>query len=167
MEMICDRVSIIFRGEIIREGRMDELLKEGANMVSLKVNEGEDRRAVEAYLMAMQPAASPFLVDGRPSAQARAGKAIFESPRTRCAVCHPGPLHTDLQMHDVGTGPRSARFDTPTLVEIWRTAPYLHNGRARTLREVLTRFNRDDRHGRTSHLSSDEIDALVEYLRSL
>jgi len=129
-----------------------------------------DRRAVEMYLRAMEPVASPFLVDGRPSEKARAGKLIFESKTTRCAACHPGPLRTDLRMHDVGTRvpmDEAGRFDTPTLVEIWCTGPYLHHGRARTLREVFTRWNRDDKHGKTSHLSSEEMDALVEFLRSL
>jgi len=70
----------------------------------------------------------------------------------------------------VGTeGPADwqGRFETPTLVELWRTAPYLHDGRACTLRDVLTPFNRNDRHGRTSHLTPAQIDALRAYLRSL
>jgi len=69
--------------------------------------------------------------------------------------------------HNVGTGtpeePRG-RFDTPTLVEVWRTAPYLHDGRAKTIREVLTTFNNDDRHGCVSNLTEDELSDLVEYV---
>jgi cytochrome c peroxidase len=98
------------------------------------------------------------------------GKAIFNRSDTRCAVCHPAPLLTDLKMHDVGTRvsvDQSDRFDTPTLIEVWRTAPYLHHGRAVTLKEVVGRFNQHDEHGKTSHLTKDELDALVEYLRSL
>ena len=49
-------------------------------------------------------------------------------------------------------------------VEIWRTAPYLHDGSAATLRDVLTRGNPNDQHGRTSQLDLQEIDDLVEYL---
>ena len=59
------------------------------------------------------------------------------------------------------------RFDTPTLVELWRTAPYLHHGRAATLRQVLTTMNANDEHGKTSRLSGDDTDALIEYLKSL
>ena len=62
---------------------------------------------------------------------------------------------------------RSGAFDTPTCVELWRTGPYLHDGSAVTLKEVLTTKNPDDKHGKTSHLSEEEIDALVEYLLSL
>jgi hypothetical protein len=43
----------------------------------------------------------------------------------------------------------------------------MHDGRAETLREVLTVFNADDLHGRTSQLSEENLDDLIEYLRSL
>ncbi|NQT41055.1 MAG: SMP-30/gluconolactonase/LRE family protein [Planctomycetes bacterium] len=130
----------------------------------------EEFRAVEAYLSSLVPEASPRLVGGRLSEKARRGQAIFESPRVGCARCHPAPLYTDLKMHDVGTQAESDEagpFDTPTLIELWRTAPYLHHGQAATLREVITKMNRGDRHGHTSRLSGGEIDALVEYLQSL
>ena len=127
--------------------------------------EADDLRAVEAYLGSLVPEKSPRLVDGDLSPQARRGKAIFDSPTTGCSGCHPSPLYTDLRRHDVGTA--TDPFDTPTLVELWRTAPYLHHGRAATLRQVLATMNPSDKHGRTSHLSSDEIDQLVEYLHSL
>ena len=59
------------------------------------------------------------------------------------------------------------KFDTPTLVEVWRTAPYLHDGSAATMRDVLTIRNRKDRHGRTSHLTPRQLDDLIEYILSL
>jgi hypothetical protein len=43
----------------------------------------------------------------------------------------------------------------------------LHHGRAKTLREVLTTENKDDRHGKTSQLSATQIDDLVEFLKAL
>ncbi|MCZ7640996.1 MAG: hypothetical protein M5U12_36045 [Verrucomicrobia bacterium] len=55
----------------------------------------------------------------------------------------------------------------PTLIELWRTAPYLHDGSAATLREILTSRNVADQHGKTSHLNDDQIRDLVEYLLSL
>ena len=51
--------------------------------------------------------------------------------------------------------------------EIWRTAPYMHDGSAATLKEVLTSANPNDRHGKTSHLSTAQLDDLVAYLKSL
>jgi hypothetical protein len=53
------------------------------------------------------------------------------------------------------------------LYELWRTAPYLHDGTALTVREVITTRNPKDQHGKTSHLTPREIDDLVEYVLSL
>jgi DNA-binding beta-propeller fold protein YncE len=130
------------------------------------------RGDVEAYLRALRPEPSPFLVEGGLSATARRGQALFADPEVGCARCHCGELFTDEQAHDVGTRVADdwdgeERFLTPKLVELWRTSPYLHHGKAVNLREVLTKYNPRDRHGRTSHLSEAEITALVEYLKSL
>ena len=58
-------------------------------------------------------------------------------------------------------------FDTPSLRGIWHTAPYLHDGRAPTLRDVLVTHNPTDTHGHTSHLSESELQDLVAFLRSV
>jgi cytochrome c peroxidase len=68
----------------------------------------------------------------------------------------------------LGTGQDAGKpFDTPTLIEVWRTAPYLHDGRARTIRDVLTKDNPKDRHGATSTLTQEELNDLIEYVLSL
>lgn len=149
---------------------MSSAVAAGFKFFLFKEAAAEDLRAVEAYLASMAPEESPRLVNGRLSEKARRGKAIFEDPKVGCSRCHPAPLYTDLGMHDVGTLERpreSARFDTPSLVELWRTGPYLHHGRAVTLGQVLTTRNPGDRHGRTSRLADEELDELVEYLWSL
>ena len=89
-----------------------------------------------------------------------------------CAACHSGDAFTDGLLHDVGTGidpreTRGSKFDTPSLLGIHNTAPYLHDGSAVTLRAVLTSSNSDDNHGITSTLTELQVDALVAYLRSL
>jgi cytochrome c peroxidase len=129
-------------------------------------------RDVETYLRGLRPEPSPFLVDGQLSEAARRGRALFCDTRVGCARCHVGPLLTDLRGYDVGTHVSQdwqgeSRFVTPKLVELWRTAPYLHHGKAATLRDVLTEHNPRDRHGRTSQLDDSEIEALVEYLKTL
>lgn len=127
--------------------------------------------ALDAYVKSLRPVPSPHLVKGKLSAAARRGEKIFRSAETACAVCHPGPLFTDLKSYDVGALGRfdkaSDTFDTPTLVELWRTAPYLHDGSAATLRDVLTTANQNDQHGKTSHLTAAELNDLCEYLLSL
>jgi DNA-binding beta-propeller fold protein YncE len=129
--------------------------------------------AIDAYLKSLKPVPSPFLVydrgAGRLSAAALRGKKTFAS--AGCAACHPPGLFTDL--HSYGVGTRGATdspadiFDTPTLIEVWRTAPYLHDGSAPTLREVLTTHNPRDRHGKTSNLTTRELDDLCAYVLSL
>jgi len=127
--------------------------------------------AIDAYLQSLKPVPSPHLVNGQLSPAARRGEALFRSGGTGCTQCHSGPLFTDLTSHDVGTLGRfdkpSDVFDTPTLVELWRTAPYLHDGSAATLQEVLTSSNKNGQHGQTSPLTADQIHDLVEYLLSL
>ena len=149
---------------------METAVASGFRHILFKEPSEDAVKAVQAYLRSLAPVPSPWLVDGKLSAKARRGKAVFKDERSKCSSCHPGPLYTDLDAYDVGTRvdtDRTGTFDTPTLVELWQGAPYLHHGRAATLREVLTKFNPGDRHGRTSHLSTDDIDALIEYLKSL
>ncbi len=135
----------------------------------LFANRPEDEaEAIDAYLKALEPVPSPHLVDGRLSPAAERGRKLFHSDRIACHRCHPPPRFTDMRSHDVGTqrrDERTGRFDTPTLVEVWRTAPYLHDGRYLTVREVLA----EGRHGlvRDANLSDEEIDALAEYVLSL
>ncbi|HUT52255.1 MAG TPA: ABC transporter ATP-binding protein [bacterium] len=44
MEMICDRIGIIYRGKIIEEGRMDDLIGTGSDVVNVRVDEDQDRQ---------------------------------------------------------------------------------------------------------------------------
>jgi YVTN family beta-propeller protein len=100
------------------------------------------------------------------------GRLVFESPTTQCAVCHPAPFYTDRRKHDVGTanGPNELAgptMDSPTLRGLVHTAPYLHDGSAPTLYDVLVTKNPADQHGVTSHLTPDEIADLIAFLEAL
>ena len=128
--------------------------------------------AVTAYLRSLEPVISPYRKEnGSLTDSARRGEKLFKDPQVGCAKCHPAPLLTDLKSYDVGTTrpfDRGANlFDTPTLVELWRTPPYLHDGSANTVREVLVEQNRSDKHGVTSKLTPAQIDDLAAYLLSL
>ena len=143
-------------------------VRSGMRYIQFAVRPEEDAVAIETYLRALKPVPSPHLVNGGLSESAQRGEKIFEE--AGCAACHPPGLFTDLKTHDVGTGKgREANkpWDTPTLVECWRTAPYLYDGRAATMMDVITRDNPGDAHGRTSHLSDDQKKDLVEYVLSL
>ncbi len=124
----------------------------------------EEAAAIDAFLKSLKPLPSPLWVDGKLSPSAIRGRKIFGDGKVACARCHPAGLFTDLKTYNVGT---RGDFDTPALVEVWRTAPYLHDGSAATMRDVVTTSNRNDKHGVTSHLKPAEIDDLVAYLLSL
>jgi YVTN family beta-propeller protein len=100
------------------------------------------------------------------------GQDIFSDDLTACASCHIPPLYTDLLTHDVGTGAgpfekKGNHFDTPSLRGIYKTAPYLHDGSAETLGDVLITANADDLHGIISHLSSQDLQDLQVFLKAI
>ena len=164
----------LFRGDLT-EGPLESL-------PGLKMDlagKSEDLDALALYTNSFQSRPSPHAPGGKLTEEAERGKKLFFSNETKCATCHSGPYYTDsslkakpLNLHDVGTGdgPREKmgpKYDTPTLIGVYRTGPYLHDGRARTLRDVLTTCNPSDKHGKTSHLKPAEIDDLVAFLKSL
>lgn len=142
-------------------------VRAGIRHILFAVRPAEDAVAMDIYLKSLQPVRSPHRTGRGLSAAAKRGQRLFV--QTGCATCHPSPLFTTLQHYDVGTGKgreERSEFDTPTLIEAWRTAPYLHDGRAATMQEVLQKHNPGDRHGRTSHLTPQQIDDLAEYVLS-
>jgi cytochrome c peroxidase len=146
-------------------------VRAGIRHILFTVQPPEVANALDAWLKSLQPVPSPHLVNGKLSAAARRGEKLFRSRTVGCAECHPAPLFTDLKTSPVGTaGPLDQgveQFDTPSLVEVWRTAPYLHDGSAATIRDVLTARNPNDEHGKTSHLTPAELDDLIAYVLSL
>jgi len=127
--------------------------------------------AMDEWLKSLKPAPSPHLANGRLSEAARRGEKLFRASDMGCANCHDTELFTDLHAYNVGTqnpfDKQDKEFDTPTLRELWRTSPYLHDGSAATIRDVLTARNPKDEHGKTSQLTGQQIDDLAEYLLSL
>ncbi len=108
------------------------------------------------------------------------GKAIFERTKSKngqaipetnqCTYCHSGPKYTNQKQIDVGSGKptdRSPVIDVPQLSNVAYSAPYLHDGSARSLEEIWTVFNPKDTHGVTNDLTKDELNDLVEYLKTL
>jgi len=130
----------------------------------------EEAVAIDSYLKSLRPVPSPHLVDGQFSPAAERGRELFHSEHVACHRCHPAPLYTDLRSHNVGTRRRTDykdRFDTPTLVEVWRTAPYLHDGRYTTVKGLLVEGKHGLRRGRSDELSERDIDDLAEFVLSL
>lgn len=119
-----------------------------------------DRQAVAAFVNATRAVELPRAED---PALVALGETLFRSEEVGCATCHVGSAGTDNANHVV------AGFDeatnTPPLTGILGTPPYLHDGSAPTLMDVLLRA-RDGSMGDTSGLSDHELDALVAYLRT-
>ena len=117
---------------------------------------------VDEYLTSLEPLPSPYLVDGKLSAKAEEGRKQYE--RFGCADCHSGPYYTDMKMHRIGEDIEFEQgWDTPTLIEVWRTAPYLFDGRAATMEEVFYVY----KHGIDGKISRKEAEELAEYVNSL
>ena len=144
-------------------------VRAGIRFIQFAVRPEEDAKAIDEYLKSMTPIPSPFLVNGELSESAKRGKVLFEK-KAGCAMCHSGKYFTDLEKYDVGTGKDSEakkEFDTPTLIEVWRTAPYLYDGRAVTIVELLKpKYNPKDTHGTTTKLTEKEKADLAEYILS-
>jgi len=110
----------------------------------------------------------------------RRGRKIFQRTHTntgevipvenRCNYCHPPPYYTNREKLFVGKGSwldSHEEFDVPHLNNIYETPPYLHDGRAHTLEEIWTRFNPNDEHGVTNDMTKDQLNDLIEYLKTL
>lgn len=140
-----------------------------------------------AYVSSLnEPARSPFRrQDGTLTEAAERGKALFLNQGLQCASCHTPPRFTDSSVtqnptnfirHNVGTltlasgsrlgGPLDG-LDTPSLLGLWDSAPYLHDGSAMSLLDILTTKNTNDLHGVTSMLSTNQLADLAAYLLSL
>lgn len=129
-----------------------------------------DAAAIDAYLKSLEPVPSPHLLAGGGlSPSAERGSRLFFSERIGCATCHPAPLYTDLRTYDVGSrGPEDYRdaFDTPTLIEVWRTAPYMHGGRYTSVTALIAEGKHGARHGCVANLTAQQLNDLAEFVLS-
>ena len=143
-------------------------VRKGIQYIQFTRRPEEDAKAIDEYMKALQPVRSPYLVNGKMSEAQERGEMIFEE--AKCSHCHTGQYLTDMKSHNVGSGLdeyKDFAFDTPTLKEVWRTAPYLYDGRARTIFEMLKKFNTQNKHGITSKLSDDDLRDLEAYVLTL
>ena len=151
--------------EFMAEDRSDPLggAKEG---VSARLD------ALAAYVATFDTfPRSPYRDDsGQMTEEAERGLQVFV--QQDCLDCHSGDALTDSAvgvLHDVGTstdasggrrGEALPGFDTPTLRGLWMSPPYLHDGSAETLEDVL----RVPGHGDAQDLSAEDMAALVAFL---
>ena len=152
--------------------------------------------ALASYVRTIRSGNSPF--DrylsgdrGALSEEATQGLNLFRG-KANCAACHSGPTLTDERFHNTGIAFREGArpddgrykvtgkpedkgaFKTPTLREIARTAPYMHDGSLATIDEVIEYYDGGgkanpslDREVRPLRLNAGEKKALAAFLRSL
>ena len=155
-------------------------------------------RALATYVRSLMSGDSPFdrFVNGDRTAlspEAQQGLQIFRG-KANCAACHIGPNFTDEKFHntgiawveattsfrDEGRAGISGKFEdrgsfkTPTLREVARTAPYMHDGSIASLEQVVEYYDRGgNRHAlldeeiRPLGLTSMDQRAMVAFLQSL
>lgn len=138
-----------------------------------------DLDALASYLTSLNqfPESPSKSSNGELTISAQNGLAIFRE--LACNNCHSGAEYTNSSenyLYDVGTsaagsgdrlGQKLLGFDAPTLKGLWATSPYLHNGAANTLEEVLTTLNQESKHADVSGLSNSEMNDLVAFLNQL
>lgn len=143
-------------------------VRSGFRHIEFAIRSEDDTDAVDAYLKALKPEPSPYLVNGKLSPAGERGKKLFEEQN--CSACHPAPLFTDMQTHELGTttGPDVGRpVDTPSLVEVWRTGPYMHDGRAPTIMDVLKKDGHSNILSNTAELKDEQLRDLETYILSI
>jgi YVTN family beta-propeller protein len=132
------------------------------------------------YVRSLEPRPNRWKLAGNELTPAQErGMAVFERAvdkfrnpipeSNRCSFCHSGPKGTNQKLADVGTHralDNPGLLKSPPLTNIALTAPYLHDGSARSLEEIWTVYNPNDKHGRTNDLTKDELNDLIEYLRT-
>lgn len=99
------------------------------------------------------------------------GQAVFNDPALGCVACHPAPLYTDKRKHDIGTAGMDEKigpaYDTPSLRGLYTSAPYFHDGSARSLHDALTRPSPGNEHNVSGLLTENEIQDLIAFLAAL
>lgn len=126
--------------------------------------------SVNEYLKSLEPIPSPYLTkEGRLTESAKRGEKIFNG-KAKCVKCHMPPYYGDRTKYTLHLGSdidRDREFATPILIECWRTAPYMYDGRALSIRNVITVDNKANLHGNTKDLTEQEVEDLAEYVKCL
>ncbi len=113
----------------------------------------DDIVCVDEYMKSLYPTLSPYLNDdGSLTESALEGEEIFNQ---NCASCHIAPLYTDMKKHEID----GMLLDTPTLIEVWRTAPYTHDGSLKTIEEVVRKF--------APNLTEEEVKKVADFVRTI
>jgi len=128
-----------------------------------------DTRALLAFLGTLDHPPNPHRgLNGSLTPAAERGQAIFRG-KARCVRCHQGEQYTSSKTYDVKLEPDGSPYELwnpPSLRGVYDRGPYLHDGRAETLEEVLERVHAPEKLG-AQPLTAEERCDLIEFLKSL
>jgi DNA-binding beta-propeller fold protein YncE len=137
-------------------------------------------RDLTTFIRSLPPPRAGRNRDAKLTPSQERGRAIFFATKTpdgkgiplsrRCVTCHPPPLYSVRLPFNIGTQGEhdtTVAFDTPHLLGVADTAPYLHDGRAQSLEELWTLYNPNDLHGVSSYMNKIQLNDLVEFLKTL
>lgn len=129
----------------------------------------EDLDALVAFVSTLEFRRNPtHNTDGSLSPAAKRGEAVFLS--RACNTCHTPPLYTSSNAYTVGLESEQDAykgFNPPSLRGVYNRAPYLHQGQAQTLEEVLTQYHLPSKLNGKPDVSGKELDDLIAFLNSL
>jgi YVTN family beta-propeller protein len=129
----------------------------------------EELDAMMAFLTTLAVSPSPHRnADGSLSAAAKRGEAVFKAKG--CDTCHTPPKYENAGTYPVGLESEMDAFpgfNPPSLRNVYSRAPYLHDGRARTLEDVLTKFHTPSKLNGKPDCTPAELTDLVAFLKAL
>jgi hypothetical protein len=140
----------------------------------------KELKDLTTFIKSLPPPREITNPEAKPTPAQERGRAIFFATRTpdgkpiprdrQCPTCHRPPLYTVRLSFNVGTKGQydtTESFDTPHLLGVAASAPYLHDGRAQSLEELWTVYNPNDQHGVSSYMSKIQLNDLIEFLKTL
>ena len=96
------------------------------------------------------------------------GRELFFDKNVGCSDCHKSPFYTDNKNHVMPQlSSTSELINTPSLVRLSMSAPYLHDGSARTLAQVLTSAPLDSAHSVQESLTAQQVTDLVKFIKTI
>lgn len=140
-------------------------VRAGMKYIQFNALEEKQMAYIDEYLKSLQPVQSPYLNrDGTLTESAARGKELFESEG--CVKCHPAPLYTDMKMHSSKATQDNNNWeyrdmDTPSLVEAWRTGPWVFDGRFNSMEETVRYYTKG------KNLADNQITDLSNYVLSI
>jgi YVTN family beta-propeller protein len=131
----------------------------------------DDVKALRAFLETLTYPPNPYRTsDGALTEGAKRGETVFKSDKAGCIRCHSGTYFTDGKVHEVGTGERGdvyRGYKPPSLMGVHSRLLLLHDGRAKSLEDLLKGAHNPAKVTHKGDLTASELSDLVEYLKSL